>query len=45
MTNTAAITCSNQNTISATVAGYVDQFNLFSRKTAEAIIGMADTVF
>ena len=31
--------------VSPAVAVYVDQFNQFSRKTAEAIIGMAETVF
>lgn len=45
MSNTQVATCSIQNVISAAVDGYVQQFNQFSRKTAEAIIGMADTVF
>jgi hypothetical protein len=43
-TNTSIATCSIQN-VSATVETYVEQFNQFSRKTAENIIGMAETIY
>lgn len=44
MTNTNIATCSIQN-VSASVVPYVQQFNQFARKTAEAIIGMSETIY
>ena len=44
MTTTSIATCSIQN-VSTTVEIYVEQFNQFSRKTAESIIGMAETMY
>jgi len=44
MSNISIATCSVQSA-SATVETYVKQFNQFGRKTAENIIGMAETMY
>ena len=44
MSNISSVTCSVQSA-SATVETYVKQFNQFGRKTAESIIGMAETMY
>lgn len=43
--NSVDLTSSAGRPVSPAVTAYVVQFNQYSRKTAEAIIGMAETVF